>query len=152
MIPTGRGSCGYRTQRFETVLSDYDLVVCGQDAATLARSLSVLKRGGRLISISGPPTVEFARAQGLNWVLQQVMRGLSFGIRRKARAKGVRYDFMFMRADGAQLAQIGALVEAGAIRPVMDRIFPFDRTNEAFAYLETGRAKGKVVVELELGR
>lgn len=142
----------YRTQRFETVLSDYDLVVCGQDAETLARSLTVLRPGGRLISISGPPTVEFAKAQGLNWILQQVMRVLSLGIRRKARAKGVRYDFMFMRADGTQLAQLGALIEAGAIRPVMDRVFPFDQTNEAFAYLETGRAKGKVVVDLHPGR
>ncbi|MFC3183224.1 NADP-dependent oxidoreductase [Cypionkella sinensis] len=138
----------YRTQRFDALLSDYDVVVCGQDADTLARSLAVLKPGGRLISISGPPTVEFAKAQGLNWLLQQVVRLLSFSIRRKAKAKGVRYDFMFMRADGGQLAQLGALIEAGAIRPVMDRIFPFDQTNEAFAYLETGRAKGKVIVEL----
>jgi len=76
----------YRSQRFETVLSDYDLVICGQDAGTLTRSLTVLKPGGRLISISGPPTVEFARAQGLNWVLQQVMRVLSLGISRRARA------------------------------------------------------------------
>lgn len=142
----------YRTQRFETVLSDYDLVICGQDADTLSRSLAVLKPGGRLISISGPPTVEFAKAQGLIWVLRQVMRLLSFGIRRKARAKGVRYDFMFMRPDGGQLAQIGTLIEAGAIRPVLDHIFPFEQTNEAFAYLETGRAKGKVVVDLQPGR
>ena len=142
----------YRTQRFETVLSDYDLVICGQDADTLSRSLAVLKPGGRLISISGPPTVEFAKAQGLSWVLRQVMRLLSFRIRRKARAKGVRYDFMFMRADGGQLAQIGTLIEAGAIRPVLDHIFPFEQTNEAFAYLETGRAKGKVVVDLQPGR
>jgi NADPH:quinone reductase-like Zn-dependent oxidoreductase len=142
----------YRTQRFETVLSGYDLVVCGQDADTLSRSLAVLKPGGRLISISGPPTVEFARAQGLNWILQQGMRLLSFGIRRKARAKRIRYDFMFMRADGDQLARLGALIDAGAIRPVTDRVFPFDQTNEAFAYLETGRAKGKVVVDLQHGR
>lgn len=138
----------YRSQQFETVLSGYDLVVCGQDADTLTRSLQVLRPGGRLISISGPPTVEFAKAQGLNWALQQVMRFLSFGIRRRARAKGVRYDFMFMRADGEQLARLGALIDAGAVRPVMDRVFPFDQANEAFAYLETGRAKGKVVVAI----
>jgi NADPH:quinone reductase-like Zn-dependent oxidoreductase len=138
----------YRTQRFETDLSGYDLVVCGQDGDTLARSLTVLRPGGRLISISGPPTVAFAKAQGLNWVMQQVMRLLSLGIHRKARARGILYDFLFMRADGRQLAKFAALIEAGVIRPVMDRTFPFDQTNEAFAYLETGRAKGKVVVAL----
>lgn len=138
----------YRTEQFDAVLSGYDLVVCGQDGDTLTRSLSVLKPGGRLISISGPPTIEFARAQGLNWVMQQVMRLLSLGIRRKARAKGIRYDFLFMRADGAQLAKIAALIEEGAIRPVMDRSFSFDQTNEALAYVESGRAKGKVVINL----
>ncbi len=138
----------YRTEQFDTVLSGYDLVVCGQDGDTLARSVSVLKPGGRLISISGPPTIEFARAQGLNWVMQQVMRLLSLGIRRKARAKSIRYDFLFMRADGAQLAKIAALVEEGAIRPVLDRSFSFDQTNEALAYVDSGRAKGKVVINL----
>jgi NADPH:quinone reductase-like Zn-dependent oxidoreductase len=136
----------YRKDPFETVLSDYDLAVCGLDGDTLVKSLQVLKPGGRLISLSGPPTPEFARRQGLNWLLRQAMRLLSLGIRRKARARGVRYDFLFMRADGGQLARLAALVEAGAIRPVIDRLFPFEQTNEAFAYLDTGRAKGKVVV------
>lgn len=138
----------YRKEPFETVLSGYDLVVCGLDGDTLAKSLRVLKPGGRLISISGLPTPEFARRQGMTWLMQQVMRLLSLGIRRKARARGIRYDFLFMRADGGQLAQLAALIEAGAIRPVIDRIFPFDQTNDAFAYLDTGRAKGKVVVTL----
>jgi NADPH:quinone reductase-like Zn-dependent oxidoreductase len=141
----------YRKDRFETVLSGYDLAVCGLDGDTLAKSLLVLKPGGRLISLSGPPTPEFAKRQGLNWLLQQVMRLLSLGVRRKARAHGVRYDFLFMRADGGQLAKLTALVEAGAIRPVIDRLFPFDQTNEAFAYLDTGRAKGKVAVTLHPG-
>jgi NADPH:quinone reductase-like Zn-dependent oxidoreductase len=138
----------YRKDQFETVLSGYDLVICGLDDATLAKSLRVLKPGGRLISISGPPTPDFAKRQGMNWLLQQVMRLLSLGIRRKARARGIRYDFLFMRANGGQLAKLAALVEAGAIRPVIDRTFPFDQTDEAFAYLDTGRAKGKVVVTL----
>jgi len=84
----------------------------------------------------------------MNWLMQQVVRLLSLGIRRKARARGVRYDFLFMRADGGQLASLAALIDAGAIRPVIDRIFPFDQTNEAFAHLDTGRARGKVVVTL----
>lgn len=138
----------YRKDAFETALSGYDLVICGLDGDTLAKSLLVLKPGGRLISISGPPTPDFARRQGMNWLMQQVMRLLSLGIRRKARARGIRYDFLFMRADGGQLATLASLIEAGAIRPVIDRVFPFDQTNDAFAYLDTGRAKGKVVVAI----
>ncbi|MGX5735613.1 NADP-dependent oxidoreductase [Bosea thiooxidans] len=139
----------YRSQDFEKALSGYDLALSSLDAGTLQKSLNVLKPGGRLISISGPPDVAFARAQGLSWLLQQVMRLLSFGIRRKSRRHRVSYSFLFMRADGEQLSRITSLIEAGTIRPVIDRVFPFEATNEALAFIETGRSKGKVVVKLK---
>ncbi|HEY5795089.1 MAG TPA: NADP-dependent oxidoreductase [Bosea sp. (in: a-proteobacteria)] len=138
----------YKKQDFEKVLSGYDVVLNSLDGDTLQKSLNVLKPGGKLISVSGPPDPDFAREQGLNWLLRQVMRALSFGIRRKARARRIGYSFLFMRANGEQLRQITSLIEAGIIRPVMDRVFPFEATNEALAYIETGRSKGKVVVKL----
>jgi len=137
----------YKRKDFEKVLSDYDVVLNSLDADTLRKSLSVLKPGGKLISISGPPDPDFAREQGLNWFLKQVMRLLSFGIRRKAKGRRISYSFLFMRANGEQLSQITSLIEAGIIRPVMDRVFPFEATNEALAYVEAGRSKGKVVVK-----
>jgi len=137
----------YKRKDFEKVLSDYDVVLNSLDADTLRKSLSVLKPGGKLISISGPPDPDFAREQGLNWVLKQVIRLLSFGIRRKAKGRRISYSFLFMRANGEQLSQITSLIEAGIIRPVMDRVFPFEATNEALAYVEAGRSKGKVVVK-----
>jgi NADPH:quinone reductase-like Zn-dependent oxidoreductase len=100
------------------------------------------------MSISGPPDVAFAKENGSNWFLQQVMRLLSFGIRTKAKRHGVNYSFLFMRANGEQLRKITSLIEAGIIRPAIDRIFPFEATKEALAYLETGRAKGKVVIKV----
>jgi NADPH:quinone reductase-like Zn-dependent oxidoreductase len=138
----------YKKEDFEKVLSGYDVVLNSLDGDTLQKSLNVLKPGGKLISISGPPDPDFAREQGLNWFLQQVLRLLSFSIRRKAKGRGVSYSFLFMRASGAQLSQITSLIEAGIIRPIMDRVFPFEATNEALAYIETGRSKGKVVVKL----
>lgn len=139
----------YRVQKFEVELSGYDVVLNSLDAATLEKSLKVLKPGGKLISISGPPDPAFARAQGLNAVLRLVLRLLSSGIRRKAKRVGVDYSFLFMRADGRQLEQITQLIDDGTIRPVVDRTFPFEKLNEAFAYIDTGRAKGKVVVTLK---
>ncbi|MFG1371912.1 NADP-dependent oxidoreductase [Xanthobacter oligotrophicus] len=138
----------YKKQDFDKVLTGYDVVLNSLDGDTLQKSLSVLKPGGKLISISGPPDPDFARQQGLNWFLRPLMRLLSFGIRRKAKGRGVGYSFLFMRADGGQLSQITSLIEAGIVRPIMDRIFPFEATNEALAYIETGRSKGKVVVKL----
>lgn len=74
---------------------------------------------------------------------------MSAGIRRRAGRAGVTYAFLFMRADGDQLARIGALVEDGAIRPVVGRTFTFDALNEAIDYVDSGRAKGKVVVTVQ---
>lgn len=138
----------YRQQDFATALRDYDVVLNSLGKDELARSLQILKPGGHLISISGPPTPAFATARGLAWPLKQVMRLLSHGIRSKAKQKGVTYSFVFMRADGAQLGTITSLVESGAIVPVIDRVFPFEDTQGALAHVENGRAKGKVVVEL----
>src|SRR6266480_2216399 len=138
----------YKKEDFEKVLSGYDVVLNSLGKDTLAKSLEVLKPGGKLISISGPPDVAFAKQNGSNWFLQQVMRLLSFGIRKKTKHHGVSYSFVFMRASGEQLSKITSLIESGSIRQVVDRIFPFEATKEAWAYLDTRRAKGKVVIKV----
>ncbi|HVI90730.1 MAG TPA: NADP-dependent oxidoreductase [Dongiaceae bacterium] len=136
----------YKAQDFEKVLSGYDLVLNSQDRKTLEKSLRVLRPGGQLISISGPPDPAFAKALGLNLFLKLVLRLLSRGVRKKAKNLGVRYSFLFMRAQGRQLSEIASLIESGVIRPVVDTVFPFEKTGDALAYVETGRAKGKVII------
>lgn len=138
----------YRTEDFEQVLSGYDLVLNSQDPKTLAKSLKVLKAGGKLISISGPPDLPFAKSLQLNLFLRFLMRMLSRSVLKKAKARGIDYSFLFMKADGAQLALLGKLIDSGVIRPVVDKVFPFAQTPEALAYVETGRAKGKVVIKI----
>jgi alcohol dehydrogenase len=139
----------YKQADFEEVLSGYDLVLNSQDSTTLERSFNVLKSGGQVISISGPPDLGFAEAQKLAWPFKQLMRLLSFSARKKAKSRNVSYSFLFMKASGEQLRQIAKLVESGAIRPVVDKVFPFASTNEAMAYVESGRAKGKVVIKVK---
>jgi NADPH:quinone reductase-like Zn-dependent oxidoreductase len=138
----------YKKDDFERVLDGYDVVLNGLGKDTLEKSLRVLKPGGKLISISGPPDPNFAKDNGLNWILKQVMRFLSFGIRNKAKRHGVNYSFLFMRANGEQLSKITSLIESGIIRPVIDRVFQFDSIHEAMTSLEQGRARGKVVVKV----
>jgi len=138
----------YKKDDFAKVLKDYDVVLSSLDKHTLEKSLAVLKPGGKLISISGPPDVAFAKENGLNWLLQQIMCLLSLGIRRKAKRRGISYSFVFMRAQGEQLRKITALIESGVVRPVLDRTFPFQATNAAMDYLATGRAKGKIVITM----
>jgi NADPH:quinone reductase-like Zn-dependent oxidoreductase len=139
----------YKKEDFADVLRDYDVVLNSLDKVTLEKSLRVLKRGGQLISISGPPDAAFARSIGASWVLRLIMGALSHGISTKAKRRQAHYSFLFMRANGGQLTEITSLIDAGIIRPVVDRVFPFASTKEAMAYVEAGRAKGKVVVSLK---
>jgi NADPH:quinone reductase-like Zn-dependent oxidoreductase len=138
----------YKKDDFEKVLLGYDVVLNSQDNKTLEKSLRVLKPGGVAVSISGPPDPGFAREKGLSWVLNLVMRVLSAGIRRRAKRADARYSFLFMAANGEQLTKITSLIETGVIRPVIDRVFPLEQTNEALAYIEQGRAKGKVIIKV----
>jgi NADPH:quinone reductase-like Zn-dependent oxidoreductase len=139
----------YKTQRFDEQLSGYDVVLDSQGGDTLARSLTVLKPGGLAIGIAGPPDPAFAAQLGRRFPLLPVMALLSLKTRRAAKRLGVRYSFLFMRADGAQLGQIAALIDAGTLRPVIDRTFAFARTPDALAYVQAGRSKGKVIIEIK---
>lgn len=138
----------YRQDDFEKVLQNYDVVLHSQDAAALEKSLRVLKPGGTLVSISGPPDPRFVNRIGAPWFVKLIVRLLSSGIRRRATRRDVRYSFLFMHASGHPLREITSLIDAGAIRAVVDRVFPFESTNEALSYVETGRAKGKVVIKV----
>lgn len=139
----------YKNSDFENSLSNYDVVLNSQDKETLEKSLKILKSGGKLISISGPPTPDFAKEIKAPWFVKIILSLISSGIRKKAKAKNVDYSFLFMKADGEQLNEITKLIEAGIIEPVMDKVFPFDKTNEALSYVESGRAKGKVVIKIK---
>jgi len=139
----------YKNDDFETILKDYDLVLNSQDTKTLEKSLRILKPNGKVISISGPPDTDFADDISLPWYLKLIMKMLSLGIKNKARRLGVNYSFLFMRGDGNQLTEITKLINDGIIKPVMDKVFPFDQTNEALAYVEAGRSKGKVVIKVK---
>jgi len=136
----------YRTQDFETVIHDYDVVLDSQGKDTLAKSLRVLKPGGIVIGIAGPPDPDLARQLVLGTPLRLVLALLSLKTRRAARRRGVRYSFLFMRASGAQLEQITTLIQTNVLRPIIDRAYPFDEAPQALAHVESGRTKGKVVV------
>jgi NADPH:quinone reductase-like Zn-dependent oxidoreductase len=138
----------YRTQDFEKVVQDYDVVLDSRGGDTLARSLRVLKPGGRAIGIGGPPDPDFARRQGLRLPLRLVIALLSLKTRRAARRRGVRYSFPLMHADGAQLDEITKLIDASTLRPIVERTYPFSEAMQALAQVEGGRTKGKVVITM----
>lgn len=138
----------YKTQEFEDVLHGYDAVLGTVRGDGIEKSLRILKPGSRIVSLIGPPDAAFARARGMNFLMTFIFGLLSAKIIRQARKRDIEYSFLFVHPDGRQLAEIGTLLDAGHIRPVIDKVFPFDQALEALAYLEQGRAKGKVVVQM----
>lgn len=138
----------YKQQEFEDVLQGYSLVLGTVRGDGIEKSLQILKPDSNVISLVGPPDAAFARARGMSFFMKFVFTLLSGKIIRKAKKRDVNYSFLFVHPDGNQLADIGKLLEASHILPVIDKVFPFDQTKEALAYLEAGRAKGKVVITM----
>jgi NADPH:quinone reductase-like Zn-dependent oxidoreductase len=139
----------YTRERFEQVLRDYDgaLDLIGGD--TLAKTFGLVKRGAKVVSIAGVPEPQTASKDlhagparaALFWAA-------SWSIRRQARTQGVAYRYLFMRPSGADLSELATLIDQQKLEVMIDRVFPFAHIADAFAYLEQGHAKGKVVVQI----
>lgn len=138
----------YKQQAFETVLRDQDAVLGTVRGDTIEKSIGILKAGGSIVSLVGPLDGAFARARKLNFMLKLVFALMSRKVLRLAKKRHVDYAFLFVRPDGEQLARIGELLETQRIRPVIDKVFPFEQAEDALAYLARGRSKGKVVVQV----
>lgn len=138
----------YKKQHFEAQLRDYDVVLGTLRGAELEKSLQVVRPGSQIVSLIGPPDAAFAQQRGMNFLMKFVFGLLSGKIIRQAKQREASYSFLFVRPDGQQLAKIGAHLAASRLYPVVDQVFPFAQAKEGLAYLEQGRAKGKVVVQL----
>ncbi|KAI3601486.1 Zinc-type alcohol dehydrogenase-like protein (plasmid) [Cupriavidus necator H850] len=139
----------YKKENFEKVLRGYDVVLGTLRGDAIEKAIGILKPGSKVVSLIGPLDAAFARARRLNFFLTFVFGLMSRKIMRLARKRDVTYSFLFVRPDGAQLAEIGGLLESEHIRPVIDRVFSFEQAKEALEYLAQGRAKGKVVVKIK---
>jgi alcohol dehydrogenase len=136
----------YRSERFEDVATDCDVVLDSAGGDTLVRSFACVKPGGVVVSIGGTPSAAFARRWGLNPLIVLAIRVMSRKATAAARRHDARYEYLFMRADGEQLREITRLVEGGVIKPLVDTVFPLQQVRDALSYSESGRATGKVVI------
>jgi len=139
----------YRKQEFEQVLRGYDAVLGTLRGDAIEKSIGILNPGSKIVSLVGPLDAAFARARRLNIFLTFVFSMMSRKIMRLARKNDVTYSFLYARPDGAQLAEIGELLKAERIRPVIDKVFAFDELPAAKAYVETNSQLGKVVVRMQ---
>jgi NADPH:quinone reductase-like Zn-dependent oxidoreductase len=114
----------YATTRFEDVVHDVDVVFDTVGGETLARSWRVVKPGGALVSVVSP-------------LSGQPMRD------------DIRYIYFIVEPSGAQLREIGALIDAGQMRPVVDQVFPLAQARQAYEAAASGHPRGKIVITVE---
>ncbi|HWE60260.1 MAG TPA: NADP-dependent oxidoreductase [Chloroflexota bacterium] len=139
----------YTRERFDQVLRDYDgaLDLIGGD--TLLKTFGVVKRDAKVVSIAGVPEPQTARKDlQAGPTLATLFWAASWRIRRQARKYGVAYRYLLMHPSGTDLSELATLIDQRKLEIVIDRGFPFAQIADAFAYLEQGHAKGKVVVQM----
>lgn len=112
----------YKTQRFEEVVSDIDVVFDTMGGETQERSFGVLKPGGFLVSTVAPPSAE------------------------KAKAAGVRAAMMGVQPDGARLAEVAKMFDDNLLRTLVENRFPLKDATKAFDLSAKGRVRGKIVL------
>lgn len=127
----------------------YDIVYDTLGGTFTVDAFKVVKRGGAVISLSGPPDRDFARREGAGWLVRIAVWLMSRKVYAASNEAGASYCWFFTEPSGDQLREIAGLVDRGAIKPVIDREFAFEQLPAALGHLETGRARGKVVLKVK---
>ena len=138
----------YKTEKFEDILGNYDAVFDTLGGEILERSFKIIKDGGQIVSLSGLPNARFAKEDGLGFLKTMLLSAASYKLTKLEKKHRVQYTFMFVKASGEQLSTITNFIESGEIKPIIDRVFPFDDVEKAMKYSETGRAKGKIILKI----
>ncbi|HDR8064632.1 MULTISPECIES: NADP-dependent oxidoreductase [Bacillus] len=139
----------YKTEKFEDILKNYDAVFDTIGGATLEKSFNIIKSGGNIVSVSGMPNARFGKEFGSGFFKTLLFSLASKKLTTLEKKHNAQYSFLFMKPSGDQLRTIANYIEAGQIKPVIDRVFPFEDAQKAMEYSESGRAKGKIIVKIK---
>ncbi|HHB1766122.1 TPA: NADP-dependent oxidoreductase [Bacillus cereus] len=139
----------YKTEKFEEILKDYDAVFDTIGGATLEKSFNIIKSGGNIVSVSGMPNARFGKEFGSGFFKTLLFSLASKKLTALEKKHNAQYSFLFMKPSGDQLRIIANYIEAGKIKPVIDRVFSFEDAQKAMEYSEAGRAKGKIIVKIK---
>jgi len=132
----------YKTEDYKTIVKDADIVFDTLGNNYTAEAFEVVKKGGIVVSVIGPLDEASAKMFGMaDYKLPAELTKL-------VKEKGAAYKYVFMHPNGAHLGEIKAMIEDDKIKPVIDKVYPFADSIEAFLHLASGRAKGKIVIEI----
>lgn len=138
----------YKTEKFEEILRNYDAVFDTLGGEILEKSFEVIKSGGKIVSVSGLPNARFGKEYGSGFIKTLLFSAASHKLTALEKKHNVQYTFLFMKPSGEQLRIIANFIETGKIKPIIDRVFPFEDAQKAMEYAESGRAKGKIILKI----
>ncbi|GGA45976.1 NADP-dependent oxidoreductase [Paenibacillus physcomitrellae] len=139
----------YKKENFEEILTGYDAVFDTLGGEALEKSFHILKPGGKIVSISGMPNGRFGKEAKLGWMKTTILSIASRKIKAQEKRSQTEYHFLFMKPSGEQLKVLKEFIEGGLIKPIIDKVYHLEDAGQAFHYLESGRAKGKVIVKIK---
>lgn len=132
----------YKTEDYKAIVKDVDIVFDTLGKNYTNEAFEILRQGGKVVSIIGPMDEETAKMFGMtDYKMPEELSEL-------IKDKEASYKFIWMHPDGKDLNQIKALIEDGVIKPVIDKVYPFSESVDAFTHLASGRAKGKIVIKI----
>ncbi|MEN1938579.1 NADP-dependent oxidoreductase [Paenibacillus sp. 102] len=138
----------YKTEKFEDILKNYDVVFDTIGGKILEKSFDIIKSGGKIVSISGIPNARFAKEYGSGFFKTLLFSAASNKLTALEKKHSAQYTFLFMKPSGDQLRIIANFIESGKIKPIIDRVFSFKDAQKAMEYSESGRAKGKIILKI----
>lgn len=138
----------YKTEKFEEILKNYDAVFDTLGGEILEKSFEVVKNGGKIVSVSGLPNARFGKEYGSGFFKTLLFSAASNKLTALEKKHNVQYTFLFMKPSGEQLRIIANFIETRKIKPIIDRVFPFEDAQKAMEYAESGRAKGKIILKI----
>ncbi len=139
----------YKTEDYTQVLSDVDYVIDTLGGKELEKQFTILKKGGKLVSLKGMPNGRFAEKMNLAWWKKIIFGLVGKKFDAMAKKNQQEYHFIFVTANGKQLTEVAKILERHQVKPSIDSVFPFEQAGEALHKIAHKSSQGKTVLSLE---
>ena len=139
----------YKTEDYTKTVSQVDYVLDTLGGAETEKQMSIMKKGGHLVSLRAMPNGAFAKRMNLpKW--KQIILGLAGRkFDKMAEKYGIHYHFIFVESNGAQLQEVADLFSKLEIKPSIDTVYPFEEVNSALDKVANSRSRGKTVLSFK---
>ena len=138
----------YKTEDYAQLLHDVDGVIDTIGGKDTEKQFSILKQGGKLVSLKGMPNGRFAKKMGLPLWKQWIFGFAGRSFNNMAKKRNQEYHFIFVQSSGEQLSEIAKVLEENQIRPSIDSIYSFEDIAKALVKVDKGSSRGKTIVEI----